>query len=416
MLLPSGASRTLRATIVRPLSQTLGEAIERGAVTGATTTLPLCDANVVEGILAAMGAIEAPLVPLTCRNCGDAVEVNPARSLPIAPLLQRGDDPELDPPMNREEWHALDGFVPVARRGAANRFLLVRRTLADRIALESLLSAGGPLPLGPPLIRALGLKALAREEEVITKSPIAIARALELLDDDAFDDAWDSIARAYDHQHWSPRLLAPVACPNCGARHDVEVVRRPLEYSAPRAVEADEIFPDLDAFTTRAAAITREVFSAMGLGEPVGLEVIVDDDVPPCDDGGEPILGSYTPSPEATGDIQMQSSPFVIALYYRTFRAQFADFAYDVDAEIRETIEHELEHHAGFVEGDDPLDDEEQRAIVEERRRLVGGSAATDLAASAGWLASDLGPFVRATWPVWLLTLLALLLLLAGDR
>ena len=416
--LPSGATRSLRVTIARPLPNTLGEAIERGAVTlidGDLTAMALCDANVVEAIVAAMGALETLPVPLTCRNCGEAIEVDPPRALPIGPLLVRAGDPELDPPMDGEAWHDLDRPIAVGRRGDANRFLLARRTLADRTALESMLRDDAPLPLGAPLIRALGIRALARGDVSITKSAIAIARALQNLDDDGFDDAWDAIARGFDHQHWSPRLLAPVACPSCGARHDVEAMRRPLDYASPRAAPSDAVFPELEAFRAHAATITRDVFAAKDV-DVRGLEVIVDDAVPPCDDGGEPLLGSYTPSPEADGDVRLQSSPFMIALYYRTFRSMFEDEPYDVDGEIRETIEHELEHHAGFLLGDDPLDEEERVAIARERRRLVGGTAATELAAGAGWLAGDFGRFVRATWPVWLITLLALLILLAADR
>lgn len=44
-----------------------------------------------------------------------------------------------------------------------------------------------------------------------------------------------------------------------------------------------------------------------------------------------------------------------IRLYYRTFRAMFVDEGpYDVVGEIYETLEHELEHHRAFLDGDDP--------------------------------------------------------------
>lgn len=402
--LPSGARRTFTTKIVRPLPKDLGEAIERGAV-DADRTMPLCDANVLEGILAAIAAIEAPPVPITCRNCAEEVEVEPARAVPIAPLLDPPGDPELDPEMNRDAWHDVPSF-PVARRGLANRILLTTRTLEDRDELQSRLS---PLRIDAQLIRALGLTALADGDTILTKSPIAIARALEALDDDTFDDAWEAIGRAYDVQHWTPRLLIPVACPKCAARNDVEALPRVFDWSPPRAEASDEVFPDLDAFTTLAASITREI---MGQRRYEGLEVLVHDDVPPCDDGGEPLLGSYTP--EISGVVQ--SSPFVIALYYRTFRSMFDDEPYDVAAEIRETIEHELEHHQYFLDGHDPMDEEERRAIFAERRRIVGGSNATELAAGAGWLASDFGRFLRVSWPLWLILLFGLVLLLAADR
>ncbi len=423
LTLPSGAKVTVRAErppradgLERPLPKDLPAAIERGLVTSESDllALPLADANVIEAIVAAMGAIEAEPTKLNCRNCDAAIELDGARALPVTPLLAPLGDPELDPPVDREEWHDFDAPVAVARRGVANRFLLGRRTLRDRIELERHL--GGPLDVAAPLIRALGIRALADGDTEIAKSPIAIARALDALDDDAFAPVWDAICRAYDRQHWPPRLLAPAPCPECGARHDVEVVRRPLDWAPARGEHADEEFPSLEAFTERAAKITRSVFEDLGITDPRGLEVLVEDGVPPCDDGGEPLLGSYTPNLAADGDVRVQSSPFVIAVYYRTFKSMFDDEPYDVDAEIRETIEHELEHHVGFLEGHDPLDEEERAAIATEHRRLVGGSAATDLAVGAGWLASDFGRFLRVTWPLWVLAAFGLMLLLAGDR
>jgi hypothetical protein len=425
IVLPSGVKGTIRAINKRTgdgrKPRDLGEAIALGAVESPLDlhALALADANVIEAVLAAMTVIEAERAKLDCRNCGAVMEVDAAAALPIAPLLEPLGDPELDPSVDRAEWHELPAPLEVARRGHIDHFRLARRTFADRLKLEDVLGGDptGPLPLGAPLVRAMGLDALGRGEEIIVRSPIAIARALLSLDDETFSDVWDTICRAYDQQHWPPRLLAPVACPKCGARHDLEPVPRPLDWAPPRATHlAERMFPPLDEFTTRAAGITREIFAELGLPDPRGLEVIVDDEVPPCDDGGEPLLGSYTPNLNADGDVRVQSSPFVIALYYRTFRSMYEDEPYDVDAEIRETIEHELEHHLGFVEGDDPLDDEERSAIEKERRRIVGGSNATDLAAGAGWLASDFGRFIRVTWPVWLVVLLGLLIVLASDR
>lgn len=420
LTLPSGAKAEVTARrSPTTLPGDLVEAIELGAVQVSTDPKdwPLADANVLETVLAALGCIAAPHVPLTCRNCGESIEIEPASAVPLAPLLAPLGDPELDPPVDRVEWHAFDAPVQVGRKGTADRFRLARRTLRDRVRLEEILGDDetAPLPLGAPLIRALGLDALGvgeGEPRVVTESAIAIARALEGLDDEAFGLAWDTITRAYDHQHWPPRLLAPVACPHCGARHDVEVVERPLAFAPERSGSTGREFPDLSEFTSRADAVTREVF---GDDEPNGLAVVVEDGVPPCDDGGEPLLGSYTPDVLPT-DGRVQGAPFVIALYYRTFRSMWDDEPYDVDAEIRETIEHELEHHEGFLAGHDPLDDEERAAIVTEHQRLAGIRPGKELAASASWLATDIGRFLRATWPIWLLVLVATLLVLAGDR
>ncbi len=426
LVLPSGAKGSVRGLAKQTNDgrkpRDLGEAIALGGVETELDlhALPLADANAIEAVLAAISVISPKPTKLECRNCGETIEVDAAAALPLTPLLEPQHDPELDPVVDRAEWHDLPMPIELSRRGHVDRFRLARRTFADRLKLEDVLGddPSQPLPLGPPLIRALGLDALGRaDDEVVVKSPIAIARTLSALDDETFAEVWDAICRAYDHQHWPPRLLAPVACPRCGARHDVEPVPRPLDWAPPRAKHTESgQFPSLEEFTARAATITREVFAELGLPEPRGLEVIVDDDVPPCDDGGEPLLGSYTPNLEADGDVRVQSSPFVIALYYRTFRSMYDDEPYDVGAEIRETIEHELEHHLGFVEGEDPLDEEERRAIAIERRRVVGGSDASDLAAGAGWLASDFGRFIRLTWPVWVIVLLALLIVFAGDR
>lgn len=428
LVLPSGRRASVLASAKRlegALPSDLAQAIEVGAVTCSPDpwTLPLADANVIEVVLASIGAVAAPPVPLSCRNCGEQVEVDAAAALPIAPLLTPPGDPELDPPVDLVQWHPLPRPIEVGRRGPADRFRLGRRTLRDRVRLEEILGDDdrAPLPLGAPLVRALGLEALGEGDppRVATESAMAIARALEALDDDMFTDAWDAITRAWDHQHWPPRLLAPTACPTCGARHDVEVVQRTLDWMPPRAQKtAEEEFPSLEAFTARAAAITREVLGAGARG----LEVMVEDGVPPCDDGGEPLLGSYTPhlpnadGTAAVGDARVHGAPFVIALYYRTFRSMWDDEPYDVDAEIRETIEHELEHHENFLSGHDPLDEEERAAIADEHRRLRGRAGVDELAASAGWLASDFARFVRLTWPVWLIVLFALLIVFAGER
>lgn len=381
--------------------------------------LPLADANVIETILAVLGAIEAPLVPLTCRNCGERSEVDAAAALPLSPLLEPPGDPELDPPIHRESgqahWHPFDAPVDVGRKGSCAAFRLGPRTLRDRLRLEELLGDddSAPLPLGAPLVRALGLEAVGDSDgQAPVASAIAIARALEALDDEAFGRAWDAICRAYDEQHWPPRLLSPVACPACGARHDLELLRRPLAFAPLRADASSEEFPSLDAFTATADELTREVLGDRDLG---GLVVVVEDGVPPCDDGGEPLLGSYTPD-VSPGAGQVKGAPFVIALYYRTFRSMWDDEPYDVRAEIRETIEHELEHHEGFLEGDDPLDDEERAAIAVEHRRMHGIKPGQELAASASFLATDFGRFLRLTWPLWLIVLVVTLLSLAGER
>jgi hypothetical protein len=400
--LPTGRVVSLLARSSEPRPRDLLQAIERGVVT-IPSDLALCDANVVEAILAELGAIEKGRVPLTCRNCGESIEL--VAELPLAPLTSPPGDHELDRPgrWDRPEWHALPRGIAIARRGTADCFQLARRTLSDRARLESML--GDTLNVGAPLIRAVGITALGRGETPITTSPSAIARALDALDDADFDAAWDAISRAYDEQHWPPRLLAAMPCPSCGARHDIEAVRRPLEWIESREHVETGPFPSFEQFRDRAADIAKEVFSATGLSAITDVEVLVDDEVPPCDDGGEPLLGSYTPAAE--GGLH------VIALYYRTFRSMYADEPYDVDAEIRETIDHELEHHVGHLRGDDPLDHEERAEIVRERARRMGVlPQATATPASF----RDFLRFVRSTWPIWFAVLLLILILVSSTR
>lgn len=400
-----------------PAPRDLAQALERGSVTVSVDpyTLPLADVNVLETIVAALGGLAVSKFPLRCRNCGAEVEVDAVAALPLAPLLLPPGDPELDPPVDQVRWYSFDAAIEVGRKGACERFRLGRRTLKDRVRLAQILGDDhdAPLPLGAPLIRALGLEALGKGDEVVVTSPIAISRALEALDDEAFASAWDAIMHAFEEQHWPPRLLSPVGCPACGARHDVEVLQRPLAFAPARAERSPEAFPALEAFTARTDTITREILG--GSVDFPGLVVVVEDGVPPCDDGGEPLLGSYTPD-ESPGEGRVQGAPFVIALYYRTFRSMWEDEPYDLDAEIRETVEHELEHHQGLLDGDDPLDDEERAAIVTEHNRLHGVRPGQELTASAGWLATDFGQFLRRTWPLWVLVAIVTLLLVAGDR
>lgn len=431
VLLPSGRTIELCAKRVAGASD-LRQAIELGAISVPSAAelraLPLCDANVVEGILAAIGAFDREPVVVVCRNCGDEVEMEPAATLPVAPLLKPPGDEELDRPpspidaWDREALHPLPRTITVGRRHKVDRVLLARRTFADREALERLLPADDEddpgLEVSPRLVRALGISAVARDQTRVT-SAIAIARAIEALRGQAFWDVWDAIVRAFDAQHWPPRLLAACPCPKCGARNDVEVVRLPLEWvDELRAQKHDAApFPDLAEFRARAAAITREVLAGTRLEGLPGLEVIVDDDVPPCDEGGEPILGCYTPAPDIDDAVRLDDGArYTITLFYRSFRADNEIEPYDVDAEIRETIDHELEHHVGFLRGHDPLADEEHEEIAREHARRRGAGKSEEIAASVGWLAGDFARFLRVTWPLWVLALFGVLLLLASSR
>ena len=59
-----------------------------------------------------------------------------------------------------------------------------------------------------------------------------------------------------------------------------------------------------------------------------------------------------------------------------------------------------------------------QRAEIDrERTRVLGARGpSVTLVEGAGWLASDVGRFLRTTWPLWLLALVALAVMIAGAR
>jgi hypothetical protein len=414
----------LQITLNRPRGvppRDLLAAVEAGAVRADRDlrALPLFDAHVVEAVAIALGALTAPRAKVVCRNCSEPFEVARGEHFPLAPLLD-GDasDPELDRRLSPDTAQPLPRAVTIGRARSATTFRLAHRTLADRPRLVALLGEPGaedlpPLPTGPALVRALGLSL----GEV--KSPLAIARALDALDDAAFHEIWGAIAVAWDETHYSPRLLAPSPCPACGARHDVEVPGRfVLDVEPEHGQEHADTpapFPSLTSFRARAAAIAREELEKAELLDAEGIEILVDEGVPPCDDGGEPLLGSYTPRVEPERDAPTRA-PFEVALYYRTFASMHEEEPYDVDAEIRETIAHELEHHQGFLAGDDPLDEQERAEIARERRRVYGDRPLDELRAGAGWLVGDVARFFRATWPLWIVAAIATLLTIAASR
>lgn len=295
--LPSGVRVTVTGRRIAPAPASLPAALAAGVVDADVDlkALPLADAHVVEGLLVAAGVVEPPPLRCPCHNCGKDLVLEARPFLPVAPLLDPPSDDELDHVPLGEQEHVL--AHPVTLRGNdITTFRLAPRTLADRARLEALLGNDPSVPLrvDGPLVRALGLVALGPRT-----SPIAIARVLQALDDDAFADVWDAIADAYEDQHWPPRLLVAVPCPHCGARHDVEAAGpRLFGLASPRP--PTEPFPSLATFRARAEAIVEELFAREDPAVLERLAVVVQDGVPPCDDGGEPLLGSYTPTPRPT--------------------------------------------------------------------------------------------------------------------
>ncbi len=59
------------------------------------------------------------------------------------------------------------------------------------------------------------------------------------------------------------------------------------------------------------------------------------------------------------------------------------DGPFDWDAELAETIEHELEHHMAYLVGDDPMDEEERDGDRERGARASLGKKARGRARKA---------------------------------
>ncbi|WP_437511676.1 metallopeptidase family protein [Sorangium sp. So ce1099] len=367
--------------------------------------LPLPDAHVLRALLAFAGVVPEEPGNYTCENCGAPFEVAPSSLLEIGPFTDGElDDPELDRPFDFLASHP----IPALRVGRAvcRGVRLVERTVDEALPLLRL-PADGALRIAPSLVVAMGIAALGRER----RAPV-IADALAR----APDEAWAAIVDLYHEARYPARLVAVHRCQGCGARNDLDVpLERELERAPLRAHEADPdgpaapgapagaagAFPDLDAFEARVRAAAERVYEARGVRN---IDLFIDAGVPACDDGGEPLLGCYTPGTPA--DELGIARPPEIRIFYRTFRTEAReDPGFDVDAEIVETIDHEVTHHLHHLAGSDPLDDEEHEHIEREQRRRIGHAEALRRARRGAL--SDLGGFVRATWPAWLIAAIA---------
>jgi hypothetical protein len=367
--------------------------------------LPLPDAHVLRALLALAGIVEEEAGDYTCENCGVPFDVAPSTLLEIGPFTDGElSDPELDRPFEFAAWHR----IPAIRVGRAvcRRVRLVERTVGEALPLLRL-SGIETLRITPAVVTAMGIAALGRER----RAP-RLADALA----EASDEVWGAIVDLYHEARYPARLVAVHRCRTCGARNDLDVpLKRELsrvpmrvaELEAggssrsrfPRAAPAHDVpaFPNLDSFEARVRASAERIYQDRGVRN---IDLFIDADVPACDEGGEPLLGCYTPG--TTGDDLGIARPPEIRIFYRTFQSQFRDDpAFDVDVEIAETIDHEVIHHLHELAGNDPLDDEERDAIERERARLVGHAEA-GRRARRGAL-EDLAGFLRVTWPIWLI-------------
>jgi hypothetical protein len=336
-------------------------------------------------------------VAIALANCDETSSIVLSKQVPLGPILDGElSDDELDEPFQFDKEHDL--LIRPTGPGtstSAPRVGLAPLTVAEARPLWAVL-AGHEGAAGDRrrVARHLGIRSFDGE-----KVGPRVWRTIQRMD----DDTWDALLDLFEAAHYSPRIDAHVRCPHCEAENTYRAprIREFPEVDDDRAVSLDEPdaagFPSPDAFLAAMEEFGKKLYEDAGVASvPLFLELAV----PHVDDGGTPLLGSYTPPLE---DDLGAPLPGEIRLYYRTFKKRWTDAGpYDVDDEIRETIEHELAHHLSFLRGYDQTDEEERAAIVRERERIVGKQAlARDESATRE------GGLPRS-WPLWVIAVLLL--------
>jgi hypothetical protein len=356
--------------------------------------LTLAEFHALRAIATHEGWLEEDEVEIECRNCEEMITVKACAAMPVGPFLDAElDDDELDELLDLSIAHDVPAIEKTIRFRAI--------TVKDAEPLHRAL-AREPLHVTPEVAAAMGIVALGE-----TRDPRKIARKLQKCDDRAFGEITNLFLRA----HYPLRLFSLVICEHCGTRNDVDA---PYDREFPPHEDKPEktagAFPSFDEFDALCRKIGEELIGEAPGPKPV---LVVEGGVPDCDDGGEPLMGSYVPSHE--GDARSPANPGTITVYYRTFASMWKDDgAYDVEGEVFETIEHELEHHGANLAGHDPKDEEERDEIAREAQRVVGKRALARAATNA--FASDVGEFWKRTWPVWVLALIAVTIAILASK
>jgi hypothetical protein len=351
-------------------------------------TLCLADFHTLRAVLTRAGLLHEDVETIDCLNCEASIEVAPCAAFEWGPYVSLSlGDPELDATWSFDELAPLPD-IALDGGGLAQRMRLAPRTVGQALPLFRALALPS-LSIRGSLVRAMGILSLGPLE-----NPRSIARALVACS----DDAWQAVTDAYLAAHYPPRLFSWWRCEACGARNDVDApMLREFHLGELPARDPSRAFPGEDAF----ARLANEMFVAL---EPdPAVQLVVDHGVPACDDGGEPLLGSYVPASPAPslGPVL----PATVTVYYRTFRAvSNTDASFDAEAELRETLEHELEHHRYALLGHDPMDEEEHEEIDREAARVVGQEELMRRSAVA--LGRDVAQFLRRTWWMWLIVVL----------
>lgn len=335
---------------------------------------------------------------IVCQNCETRFEVKPSSALELGPYADDElDDDELDGSFAFDIAHAipaLDG------NDGTSELRLAPRTVAEAAQLHRALERESGLRVTSAMVAGMGLVELDGERD-----PRKIARKLQL----APDDVLGAVIDWFELAHYPARLEVPHACPSCGMTEYVAVPAK-RELSSQSAGDLVR----RGGFLTPAELelIVREeaesLYAELGV-DAVDLALI--EGPAETDDGGEPLLGCYRP-PDPEG---LVPRPAEIRIFHRTFENVFEDEGpYNVRAEIRETIQHELEHHLAYLAGEDAVDDDERSLIHHELAQRVGKREVGRRASRE--VRSDLWGFVTRTWYVWLIALAATLLSLLAER
>lgn len=408
---------------------------ERGAALD-VSACSVRDVHVLRALLTREGHLPEEPGEFTCENCGAPFTAAPSRHLEVGPFLDGElDDPDLDAPFPFGEPLPIPALrMPAPRRpglprsprnatrtgvareggaGTADTVTFVERTADEaralfRVADALIAGRARSLRITPAIVLGMGVVAIGDER----RTPV-LAEALA----GASNAAWASVVAHWHDAAYPHRLFALHRCAECDARNDLDVpLAREFERAAPareaarRSRSPRNPFPDLDAFEALVRSHAARIYAARGVRN---IDLFVDAGVPACDEGGEPLLGSYTPGALET-ELGVPRAPEV-RIYYRTFRSEHrADPTFDVEGEIAETIDHEIEHHLNHLAGVDPLDEEEHAAIDDEHIRRIGSREAARRGRKA--FAKGLAGFLRATWLLWLAVAIAALITWASRQ
>ncbi len=315
--------------------------------------LTLADFHTLIACLLRAGLLHEPRLPVVCDNCHRMSKVDAASSFEWGPFVDGElSDPELDRPF---DWKRQFVFGAARSRCSAS---VEPRTVADIVPLLSSGAADGRFRIRPSTPFVLSLLGFA------SKQPKRMHKAFRRMGSRRLG----RLSALWFEAHFPARLSGPHLC-SCGATTLVRLPQASLldvlgrEFGhEPPALPAD--FPTLAEFEKIVRAAKRTIFSRHGIAS---LRLVVDEDVPAVDEGGIPLLGSYTPHGDPL------SEPAEIRLYYRSFQHEAGlDPRFPLEAEVFETIEHEVLHHLSFLRGEDPVDEEERFVIAKDRERRIG--------------------------------------------